>query len=104
MSNHRGATHPPRWLLLVYPRGPSNPPERRPMAPTTIPDALGMRRLKYGGDVSAQERDRTAAALRSQGRRAEAILLYERHPEHPSLRDDLAWAIGEGAAFHVFLL
>ena len=74
------------------------------MARTQVPDALAMRRLKYATDVPPAERDRTAEGLRAAGRRAEAILLYERHTDHPSLRDDLRWAIQEGAAFHVFLL
>jgi hypothetical protein len=74
------------------------------MARSTFPDALGMRRLKYGTDVAATERDRIAEALRAEGRRAEAILLYERHADHPSLAGDLRWAVEQGAAFHLFLL
>jgi hypothetical protein len=74
------------------------------MARTKFPDALAMRRLKYAPEVPEAERDRTAEALRAEGRRAEAILLYERHADHPSLREDLRWAVAEGAAFHVFLL
>ncbi|HVG93695.1 MAG TPA: hypothetical protein VND21_04555 [Planctomycetota bacterium] len=74
------------------------------MARPEVPDALAMRRLKYGVDVPPAERDRAAEKLRTLGRRAEAILLYERHADHPSIRDDLTWAVKEGAAFHVFLL
>jgi hypothetical protein len=74
------------------------------MARAKFPDAIAMRRLKYDPSATAEDRDRTAGALRAEGRRAEAILLYERHPDHPSLAEDLRWAVEQGAAFHVFLL
>jgi hypothetical protein len=69
-----------------------------------FPDALAMRRLKYETPAASAERDRVAEALRAAGRRAEAMLLYERVPDHPSLREDARWAVQEGAAFHLFAL
>ncbi len=70
------------------------------MARTPIPNALQMRDVKYG-EASEAERDRLAGALRAQGRRAEALLLYERQPNHPSLREEADWAAGQGAGFHL---
>jgi hypothetical protein len=69
------------------------------MARNPIPDALEMTRLKYGPDVAPEDRDRTAAALRAQGRRSEALLLYEGRPDHPAVAEELEWAVREGAAF-----
>lgn len=69
------------------------------MARSLIPDALGMRRLKYDPLVTDAERDATAAALRKAGRIPEAILLYEGRPEHPSLKDDLRAGQRAGASF-----
>jgi hypothetical protein len=67
-----------------------------------IPDALEMTEVKYGADVSPADRDRVAEALRAQGRRSEALLLYEGRADHPSVAADLAWAVSEGAAFMLF--
>lgn len=65
----------------------------------TIPDALGMRRLKYDPAVPESERDATAAALRALGRIPEAILLYEGRSDHPSLREDRKSAARLGSSF-----
>lgn len=73
------------------------------MARAKIPNALKMRQLKYG-EVSDAEREAVAAALRDQGRRAEALLLYERTPDHPSLAEEARWAVSEGDAFHLLSL
>jgi hypothetical protein len=72
------------------------------MARLVVPDALEMTRLKYGEGVSEAERDRAAEALRAQGRRTEALLLYEGRADHPSVAEDLRFAIREGAAFTLF--
>jgi hypothetical protein len=72
------------------------------MARKAVPDALEMTRLKYGEDATDEDRDRVAQALREQGRRTEAILLYDGRPDHPALAEDLKWAIREGAAFTLF--
>ena len=69
------------------------------MARATIPDALEMRRLKYAADVPLEAKDRVADALRAAGRRSEALLLYDGRADHPSLLEDLAWAVREGASF-----
>src|SRR5690349_20303830 len=69
------------------------------MARRSIPDALEMKRVKYAPDTSPEGKDRVAAALRAAGRRSEALLLYEGRPDHPSLQEDLAWAVAEGASF-----
>lgn len=65
-----------------------------------MPHALEMRRLKYGA-VPDEERDVVADALRAAGRRAEAILLLERRPQHPALEGEIRWAIENGSAFHL---
>lgn len=70
------------------------------MARSRIPHALDMRTLKYG-EASDDERDRVAAALRDAGRRAEALLLYERRPGHPDLAGERDWAVAEGNGFHL---
>jgi len=62
-----------------------------------------MRQLKYG-DVSEAERDAIAARLTAEGRRAEVLLLYERQPDHPALREEARWAVSEGNAFHLLSL
>ena len=67
--------------------------------PPLIPDALGMRRLKYDASVPEAERDATAAALRAAGRVPEAILLYDGRSTHVSLRDDLATGRRLGSSF-----
>jgi hypothetical protein len=69
------------------------------MARSSIPDALGMRRLKYDPAVTPAERDAVAATLRSQGRIPEAMLLYEGRAGDPSLREDLANAVRSGSSF-----
>ncbi len=69
------------------------------MARSPIPDALGMRWLKYDPAATDAQRDATAAALRQAGRIPEAILLYEGRPTHPSLREDLRSAVRAGASF-----
>ena len=74
------------------------------MARATIPDALGMRHLKYDAQVTAAQRDAVADALRAAGRTPEALLLYEGRPEHPSLRGDLEKAKSSGVAFVLFAL
>lgn len=70
------------------------------MAKSKIPHALEMRDLKYGGAPDA-ERDRVAELLRAEGRRAEAILLFEDRPGHPFLREEVRWAVEEGVGFHL---
>ena len=72
------------------------------MSPS-IPDALAMRALKYGSASDAQK-DAVAGALRQAGRRAEALLLFEGRPEAPFLREELAWAVEHGVAFHLLAL
>ena len=70
------------------------------MARSRIPTALDMRTLKYG-EASDAERDAVAEALRAAGRRAEALLLYERRPGHPDLAGERDWAVAEGNGFHL---
>ena len=70
------------------------------MARSRFPDALKMRTLKYGQATDA-ERDAVAEALRKDGRRAEALLLYERRPGHPDLAGERDWAVSEGNGFHL---
>jgi hypothetical protein len=74
------------------------------MAKPTFPTALDMRALKYGKDIPAADKDRWAKALRDAGRRAEAILLYDGRTDSPALKEDLDWAVREGAAFYLFSL
>jgi hypothetical protein len=74
------------------------------MARRRIPDALEMRRLKYGAHVDLAARDAMAKTLRADGRLAEAILLFESRPDHPELETDLATAVREGMSFHVLAL
>jgi len=69
------------------------------MARPLIPDALGMRRLKYDPLATDAERDATATALRKVGRIPEAIFLYEGRPQHPSLKEDLRAGQKAGASF-----
>lgn len=70
------------------------------MARNEIPDALKMRELKYGegGDAT---RDEVASRLLAQGRRSEAILLYEGRGGHPFLAAERDWAVSAGDAFHL---
>lgn len=70
------------------------------MARSRFPNALQMRTLKYG-EASDAERDAVAEALRQAGRRAEALLLYERRPGHPDLAGERDWARAEGNGFHL---
>lgn len=70
------------------------------MAASGIPDTLEMRELKYGGR-SDVEKDRVAEALLEEGRRSEALLLFEGRPEHPQLAKEKRWALEEGASFHL---
>lgn len=69
------------------------------MARPPIPDALGMRRLKYDPTVLPAERMATAKALRATGRIPEAILLFEGRPDEPTLADDLNEGIRLGSSF-----
>lgn len=68
-----------------------------------FPNALEMRALKYGKRSDA-EQAKVAAALRDAGRRSEAILLYDRHPEAPFLEEERVWAIEQGRVFHLLAL
>ena len=70
------------------------------MARAKIPTALKMRELKYGQGQES-ERDAVAETLRADGRRAEAVLLFEGRPEHPFLAEEVRWAISEGNGFHL---
>ncbi len=70
------------------------------MAKSRIPNAIAMRALKYGS-ATPQDRESAAQALRAQGRRAEAILLFEGLGGHAFLREERDWAIGEGEGFHL---
>lgn len=70
------------------------------MARSRFPDALKMRTLKYG-EASEAECDAVAEALRKDGRRSEALLLYERRPGHPDLAGERDWAVSEGNGFHL---
>src|SRR5262245_40720175 len=74
------------------------------MARRSVPDALEMRRLKYGTEVDPRRRDEVARRLRADGRLAEAILLYDGRADHPDLVTDLAQAVNDGMAFHVLAL
>src|SRR5689334_18625002 len=69
------------------------------MARRDIPDALEMKRVKYAKDVPVADKDRVARALRAAGRRSEALLLYDGRSDDPALKEDLAWAVAEGASF-----
>lgn len=69
----------------------------------TIPDALAMRHLKYGGAPEA-ERERMAEVLRAADRHTEALLLYEGRGGHPSLVGVLDRAVSRGLAFRVLSL
>jgi len=73
------------------------------MARSPFPDALAMRRLKFG-EASPSERLEVARRLRAAGRRAEAILLFEREPDASFLREEIDWAITHGQAFHLLSL
>jgi hypothetical protein len=73
------------------------------MAKGRIPHALDMRSYKYGNRPDA-ERDAVAETLLAEGRRSEAILLFEGRPDHPVLQTERTWAIEEGSAFHLAAL
>jgi hypothetical protein len=69
------------------------------MPSPAIPDALTMKRIKYDPTVPVAERDKWAAILRAAGRRSEAILLYDGRGSDPALRQDVEWAVANGASF-----
>lgn len=73
------------------------------MARSKVPNALEMREFKYG-TASEAEKDLKAQELRSLGRRAEAILLFEGRGEHPFLAEEETWAVAEGNGFHLVSL
>jgi hypothetical protein len=68
------------------------------MAKPKIPAALQMQRLKYA-DAPEAERDAVAELLRAEGRRSEAILLFEGRGDHRFLQEERDWATREGDAF-----
>lgn len=72
------------------------------MARSKFPDALEMRRLKYDPGVTDAERDAMAMKLAEAGRTSEALLLYERRPQHPALQAAAKAAIKDGNAFRLF--
>jgi hypothetical protein len=74
------------------------------VAKPSIPFALEMRRLKYSEGVPAEEKDEMAARLRKEGRRTEAILLFDGRTDHPFVRQEIDWAVSEGVAFHLVAL
>jgi hypothetical protein len=77
------------------------------MARTRIPSALEMRELKYGagtGPDSEETRLELARALRDQGRRSEAVLLFEGRPGHPFVAEEVRDARERGAGFLLLLL
>jgi hypothetical protein len=59
-----------------------------------------MRDLKYGSASDAAVRA-VAEALREAGRRAEALLLFERRSDPGFLAEERDWALREGNAFHL---
>jgi hypothetical protein len=73
------------------------------LATRTIPDALAMRTLKFGG-APEEERERAAELLRAAGRRTEALLLYEGRGSHPALRAARDHAVMHGLGFHLLSL
>ena len=73
------------------------------MARSKTLNALEMRELKYGETTEA-EKDKKAEELRSAGRRAEAILLFEGRGEHSFLAEEESWAVSEGNGFHLISL
>jgi len=73
------------------------------MAKTRIPNALAMRELKYG-EATEAARDAVAETLRAEGRRAEAVLLFEGRPDHPFLREEALWAVSQGDGYHLLAL
>lgn len=70
------------------------------MARSKRATALEMRELKYG-DTADAEKDRVAQQLRAEGRRAEAILLFEGRGDHAFLREEAHWAVKQGNGFHL---
>lgn len=69
----------------------------------TIPDALAMRSLKYGG-APEEQREQVAQTLRQAGRHTEALLLYEGRAQHPALAAERARAVAKGLAFPLLTL
>ena len=78
-------------------------PEDLTMAKGRIPDALEMRSYKYGSRSEA-EKDALAQTLRAEGRRSEAVLLFDGRPDHPFLQEEETWASDAGHAFHLLAL
>lgn len=68
------------------------------MARTSVPDALAMRRLKYGEATDA-EREAVAESLIAADRLAEAWLLYERRPEASTVARLKREALQRGQTF-----
>ena len=68
------------------------------MARTSVPDALAMRRLKYGEAPDA-EREAVAQTLIAADRLAEAWLLYERRPGAPLVGTLRKEALRRGQTF-----
>jgi len=73
------------------------------MDESRIPNALEMNVIKYAGRPDA-ERDRVARALVEQGRRSEAILLYDDRGDHEFMVEQGRWAVEQGASFHLLSL
>lgn len=73
------------------------------MARTPVPDALVMRHLKFA-NAPEGEKDRVAEVLRAEGRRIEALLLFEGRPQHPALKTARDHAVMHGAAFQLLTL
>ena len=73
------------------------------MARAKIPTALAMRELKYGEGPEAA-RDAVAETLRAEGRRSEAVLLFEGRPDDPFLREEALWAVAQGDGYHLLAL
>lgn len=74
------------------------------MPRSPLPDALEMRRLKYGANVPTADKDAVAEALRAEGRVSEALLLFEGRPDHPSLQADLRDAVRHGLGWRLLAL
>jgi hypothetical protein len=68
------------------------------MPRTRVPHALHMRELKYG-EGSEAERESVAEALRESDRLPEALLLFERHVEHPMVARLVRTAVETGRGF-----
>jgi hypothetical protein len=70
------------------------------MAKVKIPNAIQMQALKYG-DASDADRDAVVEALRTAGRRSEALMLFEHRTDHPGVAQEADWAVSEGNGFHL---